>query len=37
MDDASIEDAMLDKFPYVRLNNYDVDDGLYQETYRVYY
>ena len=37
MDNASIEEAMLAKFPYVRLNNYDVDDGLYQETYRVYY
>lgn len=37
MDDDSIEEPMLDKFPYVRLNNYDVDDGLYQETYRLYY
>lgn len=37
VDDDSIEDAMLDKFDYVRLNNYDVDNGLYQETYRVYY
>lgn len=37
VDDDSIEDAMLEKFDYVRLNNYDVDNGLYQETYRVYY
>ena len=37
VDDDSIEDAMLDKLDYVRLNNYDVDNGLYQETYRVYY
>lgn len=37
MHDSSIEEGMLAKFPYVRVTGYDVDNGLYQETYRLYY
>lgn len=36
-DTDGAEDFMFDTFPYTRLTGYNMTDGLYQETYRVYF